>query len=235
MKPDKLTVIFEESLKTDVPAIQVFIIKTTNRKAQQLAIQSLFMLCKIHLNAPEPQKKKRRLSKKVTPIAAADEIYSVFSPILKDFLTNKNTKQDKNLFFQIIERLPIVRPSFVQDVTTFINQDIAVYAKMQAITLLQRVLSFSDKSVHSSQDQIIGAVSCLLTKILENEKPSPHHIRECLKLCLKLHSVSTKLELSLNPLNSDVKNVIESVQLSDLAGKFPDLVNLSKKVLSCYD
>ncbi|XP_063694552.1 myb-binding protein 1A-like protein [Bolinopsis microptera] len=234
MKSDKLTVNFEDSLKTDVPAIQEFISKTANRKAQQLAIKTLFMLCKVHLNASEqPTKKKRKVSKNVTPIA--DTIYSVFSPMLNDFFTNKNTKQDKNIFFQIIERFPIVRPNFVQDVTTFINQDITIYAKMQAIILLQRVLSFADTSVHSSQDEILGALSSLLTKILENEKPSPHHIRECLKLCLKLHAVSTKLELTINPLNSDVRNVIESVGMSQIAGKFPDLPTLSRKVLSCYD
>ncbi|KAL5255779.1 hypothetical protein ACHWQZ_G011118 [Mnemiopsis leidyi] len=233
MKSEKLTVDFEESLKSDVPAIQDFIIKSTNRKAQQLAIQTLFMLCKVHLNEAEPKKKKRRLSKKIAPMA--DRIHSVFSPILKDFLTNKHTKQDKNLLFQVIERLPIVRHNLVQDVTTFINEDTAIYSKMQAIALLQRVLSFADVSVHPSQDQIVNAVCNLLSKILDNEKPSPHHIRECLKLSMKLHTVFTKLGLSLNPLNNENKKVIESVGAADISIKFPDLGNLSMKILSAYN
>ena len=232
MKSDKLTVDFEESLKSDVPSIQDLIIKSTNRKAQQLAIQTLFMLCKVHLNEAEPKKKKRRLSKKVIPMA--DKIHSVFSPILKDFLTNKNTKQDKNLLFQIIERLPIVRNNLVQDVTTFITQDATIYSKMQGIALLQRVLSFADKSVHPSQDQIMDAVCNSLSKILDNEKPSPHHIRECLKLSLKLQTVFTKLELSINPLNNENRKVIESVGVADISAKFPDLGNLSMKILSAY-
>ena len=230
MKADKLTVNFNEALKSDVPAIQTFITKTSNRKAQQLAVQSLFMLCKVHLNNPEPKKKKRKstVTKEVTK---DQEVCAVFNPLMEDFFTNKHTKLDKTIFYQMIERLPVLRPGFVVDLLKYLDQDIALFAKMQSINLLNRILSFGDEAVLKCNGEILESMGKFLSVLVSNENPSPHHIREVVKLCQKLHSAATKNKVELSAIPEGLTSALESVPVSGVALKFPDLASLAVKML----
>ena len=232
VKSDKLNVDLDEEVKPDIVQIQELIIKSSNKKAQDLSIQTLFLLCKVYLSNCEPKVKKRRLSTAV--VSDEDQVYSIFSGILKDFVTNKNTKVNKSILFQMIERFPIIRSNLVTDVTSYIDGDITIYAKMQGIALLQRVLSFSDKQCDDWQKKILLSVKNLLTDLLEKKTKSPHNIRECLKLCIKLHSIQSKLDLKVELLDTDMKSVVEAVAISEMAIKFPDIVNLSRKVINIF-
>lgn len=233
LKPEKVNVKLDEDIKPDIEKIQEIIRKSSNKKAQSLAIQTLFLLCKVHLNNCKGKQNKIR-STNDAQLRSGDQVYSVFNTILQDFIINKNSKISKEILFQAIERFPIIRPNLVHDVTTYIDRDLTIYARMQGISLLQRVLSFSDRECHDWQNIILLSVKNLLNDLIKNNK-SPHHIRECLKLCIKLHSNISKLELKVNTFDGDMMHIIENIAISELSIKHPDIASLSRKVVSIFD
>eukprot|EP00116_Pleurobrachia_bachei_P004023 sb/3464285/ len=233
IKSEKLTVDFSEAKKSVIPELQKVVLKCPSKKIQQLATQTLFLLCKKHLSNPEPKKKKRKSNAGKTP-TKSDDVFSVFQVILQDLLSNKNTKSDKNVIFQVIERFPDVRGDVTSHVTSHLSSDITLFAKMQAIALLQRILSFADAKVLSNSEKILSTVGSLLSTLLAAENPSPHHVRECIKLSQRLHVVSTKVEVTPPSLPGSTSTALEELLSSDLAAKYNDLSSLAKKVISAY-
>ena len=216
-----------------IPQIQESVIKMQNKNVRQLAVQILFCFGKTIMSAEEPAKKKAKLNDQSK--SKAESLFGIFKPLIQDFLSNKNTRQNKDVFFQVIERFPIIRPLMVSELVAYSKQDGSVYSKMQAVALLQRVLCFTDESVLKLSSNILDAAGHIIEIVNKNESPSPHHLRECLKLCTKLSTSFSKNSSSPPALSKDTKAAVESIFTCETAIRFPDLSNLAKKVISSFN
>ena len=234
VKSEKLNISFHSVLKTEVPRIQQIIMKSHNKDVQNLAVQSMCLVAKAYLNtSEEPATKKPKKSKKSAPVKSKEvEISEMFEVLLENFLSNKNTKLDKKLFFQLIERFPSIRWLLVTNLTASLESESAIFPKLQSLALLSRILSFPDDNLKTHFAQILKSTGAMTAHVLKCETTNPHHLRECLKLCQKMVGAMKKNSFAMKDIDKSVIKALESIPSNEVTLKHADIANLSQKIVT---